>query len=565
VNSLEVAGDLFLLLAALGVALAVDYADVPLLGQSAFLAVGGFGTVILATNGVPLLAAVVVVVVIAAVMGYLLGLGAVRLHGGPLALATWAFAWLVQSVLENFPRVSGGDQGRSLDLPVRLVSPTLGVSVTLTTTLLAICGAALVIVVLAALWRIEGGPIGLDLAALRGGRVLASTLGVPSGRRRRHVLAVAAALGALGGAGNTIVIGTIAPADVTPVIGLELLVAVLLGAGVRPWGTLVGFALVAAMPHATDAIADAAGAPGARVRAAGTAILFVVALLLRQPTRRIVSDLRRSRQRPSPQPSAASLPLHPDAAHGDTVVRARGIRVTYGAIAALDGVDLELRAGEVHALVGPNGSGKTTLLRVLAGTSTVTAGLVEIGTRQSPGDEAVRVAAGVVRTPQRTYVPGDLRPHVQASIGASRASSQRLLGLRHLLATPTSRPTSTERAARATAALRLVGAPTETVTDGGDQRLVQVARAVATGARTLLLDEPAAGLTVDERDRLGAAVRSLAESGAAVCLVEHDMRFVTAVADRVTVLDAGRVLASGSPSEIRADPAVRRVYLGDET
>jgi ABC-type branched-subunit amino acid transport system ATPase component len=100
--------------------------------------------------------------------------------------------------------------------------------------------------------------------------------------------------------------------------------------------------------------------------------------------------------------------------------------------------------------------------------------------------------------------------------------------------------------------------------DAGARRLVQVARAVATGARTLLLDEPAAGLAGAERDRLAAAVRALAGSGAAVCVVEHDMGFVSAVADWVTVLDAGRVIAAGTPAEIRADPVVRRAYLGED-
>jgi branched-chain amino acid transport system permease protein len=96
----------------------------------------------------------------------------------------------------------------------------------------------------------------------------------------------------------------------------------------------------------------------------------------------------------------------------------------------------------------------------------------------------------------------------------------------------------------------------------GEQRLLQVARAVATGARTLLLDEPAAGTTDAERRRLATVVRTLAGSGAAVCVVEHDMRFVIEVADRVTVLDAGTVIATGTPDEVRHAPAVRRAYLG---
>ena len=107
----------------------------------------------------------------------------------------------------------------------------------------------------------------------------------------------------------------------------------------------------------------------------------------------------------------------------------------------------------------------------------------------------------------------------------------------------------------------VVGADPGRLTSG-DQRLLQVARAVATGARVLLLDEPAAGMTADERTRLALVLRRLAGNGSAVLLVEHDMRLVGEVADEVTVLDQGQVLATGSPEQVRADPAVRRAYLG---
>ena len=131
--------------------------------------------------------------------------------------------------------------------------------------------------------------------------------------------------------------------------------------------------------------------------------------------------------------------------------------------------------------------------------------------------------------------------------------------LRHLLATPSSRhpdPRVAESLA-ATGLEHVAGADPKRLT-AGDQRLLQVARAVATGAPALLLDEPAAGMTVGERERL----RHLASRGTGVLLVEHDMRLVADVADRVTVLHHGRVLACGTPDQVRADPAVRRAYLG---
>jgi ABC-type branched-subunit amino acid transport system ATPase component len=246
------------------------------------------------------------------------------------------------------------------------------------------------------------------------------------------------------------------------------------------------------------------------------------------------------------------------------LLRVRGARVRFGAVTALDGVDLRLRAGEVHAVVGPNGSGKSTLLRVLAGELP---GHVEVGGRPVRADLVERVRAGVVRTPQATVLPVGLTARQQVAVGARGGAPQRLAVLRHLLATPSSRRAAEVRrrvAERALELCRLVAAADGSALTTGEQRRLQVARAIATGAPVLLLDEPAAGTTADERAVLVEVLRDLAGDGRAVLLVEHDMRLVAAVADRVTVLDAGRVVASGTPAEVRADPAVRRAYLGED-
>jgi ABC-type branched-subunit amino acid transport system ATPase component len=139
--------------------------------------------------------------------------------------------------------------------------------------------------------------------------------------------------------------------------------------------------------------------------------------------------------------------------------------------------------------------------------------------------------------------------------------------VRHLLGTPSSRRAAARTDAVVATALRETRLTAVADVDPaeltvGEQRLLQVARAVATGATVLLLDEPAAGMTADERARLRHVLRRLAGNGTAVLLVEHDMRLINAVADQVTVLDAGQVIATGSAAEVRAEPAVQRAYLG---
>jgi branched-chain amino acid transport system permease protein len=250
------------------------------------------------------------------------------------------------------------------------------------------------------------------------------------------------------------------------------------------------------------------------------------------------------------------------------LLRATDLTASYGALRAIDGVGLQLRGGEIHALIGPNGSGKSTLLKVLAGELHPDAGDVEVvGRVVTESSQEDRVLAGVAATPQRTVVLPRTAPARQVAIGVRGGSRERQAVLRHLLVTPSARVASERAAKTVEAALRETRLsaiarldPTELTV--GEQRLLQVARALATGARVLLLDEPAAGMSADERARLRHVLRRLAGNRIAVLLVEHDMRLVNAVADRVTVLDAGQVIASGLPNDVRTSPAVQRAYLG---
>ena len=302
-------------------------------------------------------------------------------------------------------------------------------------------------------------------------------------------------------------------------------------------------------------------------------MLLVVAIASRMFARRLFTWLPR-RGSALGRTVAAAVDIAgadepPRPATADTVLALRDVRAAYGAVVALDGIDLDLRAGEVHALVGPNGSGKSTALRVAAGVVRPTGGTVEINNRPAPdkAGAAARVRAGAVRTLQRTAALGQLDAATQVAIGARVTERTQQLGLRELLRTPSSSRVTRARAARVAAALHVVGlsrraAAATAELDSAEQRLLQVARAVATGAPALLVDEPAAGMSADQRRRLARVLRDIARSGRGVLLVEHDMHLVGRVADRVTVLAEGRVLATGTPEQVRVDPAVARAYLG---
>jgi ABC-type branched-subunit amino acid transport system ATPase component/ABC-type branched-subunit amino acid transport system permease subunit len=562
VTTVELAQAAWLLVAALGLSLSVQYAGLPVLGQGAFVAVGGVGTALLGPGGAgwPLGLAASSSIAVAAVLGHLVALAARRLEGAYLALATWALAWLVYRAMLAFPSAFGGAQGLVRRAPAHLVSPSLGLDLTLTPWVLLCLALVICAVIVVVVVRLDHGPAGLDLAALREGPELAASLGVPVAARRRAVLTATAALGALSGAGTVVLLGLVAPADVSPLLSLQLFVAVLVGGAATWWGPVVGVALLTALPHVADLL------PGDAERGRGvlTAGLLIVVLVVR-------SGLARLHSTASGFSSRAEL--SPDTPHGTSddrpvLLRATDITASYGALRAVDGVGLQLRGGEVHALIGPNGSGKSTVLKVLAGEMRPDDGSVEIAGRVvTQSSQAERVLIGVAATPQRTVVLPRTAPVRQVAIGARGGSRPRQAVLRHLLVTPSAR-VATERAAQTVdSALRETRlSPIARVDPSeltiGEQRLLQIARALATGARVLLLDEPAAGMSADERARLRHVLRRLVGNRIAVLLVEHDMRLVNAVADHVTVLDAGQVIAAGRPDEVRANPAVQRAYLG---
>ncbi|MCW2543938.1 MAG: Branched-chain amino acid transport system permease protein, partial [Frankiales bacterium] len=480
-STVDVAQALWLLLSAIGLAVAVSYAGLPVLGQGAFMAIGGFGTALLGPGGQgwPLGIAAATSVVLAAATGFVIALGASRLVGAYLALATWSLAWLVDRVLAAYPGLSGGSDGLSRPSPAHLVSPGLGLDLVLDPWVHVVLAGLLCVLALAALARVGRGPGSLDLAALREGPALALSLGVPVAARRRAVLVVTAALGALSGAGSTVLLGLVTPSDVNPLVSLQLFVAVLIGGTARWWGPVVGIVFLQLLPELADALAGSAGVDVERSRGLLTAVLLLVVLALRGPVSR-----RFARLGPPPGPRHALADAAP-ARPGGVLLRASGVTVAFDGLVALSDASIELRAGEVHGLIGPNGSGKSTLLKVLAGD--LAAGTVEVrGSKVGPG-VLDRVRAGVVRTPQQTVLMPRLAADRQVAVGARLRAGH---VLRHLLATPSSR---TDRLAapvqRALAELGLthvIGADPQRL-GVGDQRLLQVARAVATGADVLLL------------------------------------------------------------------------------
>jgi branched-chain amino acid transport system ATP-binding protein len=229
------------------------------------------------------------------------------------------------------------------------------------------------------------------------------------------------------------------------------------------------------------------------------------------------------------------------------LLEAAGLAVRFGAVRAVDGVDLALGPGDRHAVIGPNGAGKSTFLNLIAGTVRPSAGRVRLRGRDiTRTAAAARARLGIARTFQTPAVLGSL----------TALDNVRVAGWPHRRGDPRDLLDALGLSAFATA-------PAGTLSHG-QRRLLEIAMALVAEPAVLLLDEPAAGL--DDRDlaRLLARLREL-PAGMAVLMVEHNQEVVAALADTVTVLHHGRVIASGRPAQVAADPAVVASYLGSST
>jgi branched-chain amino acid transport system ATP-binding protein len=243
---------------------------------------------------------------------------------------------------------------------------------------------------------------------------------------------------------------------------------------------------------------------------------------------------------------------------GDPILVVEHISVNFGGHRALSDVGIEAPQGRITGLIGPNGAGKTTLFNVITGMQAPIAGRVLLGGRDLARlDTHKRARLGLGRTFQRLELFTDLSVRDNLRV-AGEIRNTWGLGL------PRQRTNARDETERILdlVGLRKIADAEVSAIPTGQARVVELGRALMTKPRVLLLDEPASGQTEQETEEFGALLRRLAADGLAIILVEHDMALVMAVCDHIHVLDFGRIIAAGPPSEVRADLAVLDAYLG---
>lgn len=550
---------LALLVAAAGLNVAAGSAGLPSLGQGAFVGLGAYSVAILrAKAGWDPLTATLAAVVIASAAGAFVAQSVARLRPPFVALGTWIGSFIFAASLTSFSGISGGSSGIVLD-PVVLRLRALGLNATLGPRALMVI-AAVAAAGTFALARIAQRRWGPAMALLRADPGVARAAGVRVAAIRWGALVASAAAGGLAGALLVQSEGVADPTAYGPLLSVKLLIVVVLGGAGTMIGPVAGLLALAVLGGEAALLTRAFGVAGGAADAISVALALGVIAALRGVG--IVSAFSR-RQTP-----AGDAELPGGMRLRGASIEVDGVGVTFGAVTALESVSFTVEPGECRALIGPNGSGKTTLVRILSGAVPAAQGEIRIDGVAVPTDLSMRgrIEVGLTRTLQRATVPAG--ESVLDAVLAGAEPIRTASAAQVLAGTPASRLEQRRVRTAAVAALHAVGLherahdPIARLTTG-ERRLVDIARALVTSPRVLVLDEPSAGIGADLIEPLRAVIASLRDAGLTIILIEHNLRLVRDLADRVIVLDAGRVIADGSLEQVAADAQVRSAYLGE--
>ncbi len=514
------------------------------LAQASFMGIGAYMTVAAYHHwSLPFSAGAVLAVVVTLPVTLLVGLVALRLSGFYLAAATVAFALAMQRFAFQFDWLTGGSEGFRGPRPSL---PGLVLRGDRATYCFVVVVAGLLALVAV---RLRRSPLGRAFGAVRTSERAARSVGIGVTRTKLVAFAASGAIAAVGGALYAGVVGRLSPVgfDVAPSV---LFLAIALVGGIEyVSGALVGGLSYALLPELARTLSISGnwvtfGLAAMLLAAVAVAPRGVVGALARPSG---VVDLDADSDEPDPPALDELCGLWGGRVSPPALALERAT-VRFGGVTALDAVSLEVPPGSVVGLIGPNGAGKTTCFNVLSGFLHPSGGAVLVDGRAAPREPAERrTARGLARTFQTPLL----------------FSGETVLG--NLLVAAGGRAGA---AAEADVVLRAVGLSSFAASSVrhlpfGLQRMVEIARALMTRPGVLLLDEPAAGLSAAETDRLRRLVADLpARLGLSVVLIEHDVELVMAVAKRIYVLDFGELICAGPPEAVRADPAVQRAYLG---
>ena len=533
--------------------LLIGYAGLFALSHAAFFGVGAYTTAILAaTYGVPFPLPLIAGVLVTAGLGVLIALPALRIGGDYLVIVTLALQVIVTTVLLNWTSMTGGTDGIraiprihlfgvALDSPGRFLP-------------MAVFAAA---VCYAIAWRLGASPFGRALKAMRENEAAVQSIGKNVVAMKLSVFAIAAALAWVAGALYAHYVTFVSAESFTVELTIYLLAMVIVGGTGNLAGSLVGAIVLAVLPELLKFI-DMPPDIADKIRQMMYGLLLIVMLRLRPQGLLPESASASHFDAPPERPPVAT-------AMQGAALEGKGLTRRFGGIVALSDVDITIPPGRITGLIGPNGAGKTTAFNLLTGFLQPDEGEVSYRGNSLKGLKPHQIVrAGVARSFQdlKLFTGLSVLENVLVALPDQRGDS--LLQVYFLPWRV--RRQERENLARAMAILEFVGLGERAGDPAADlsyaeEKLLVVARLLATGAEALLFDEPLSGLAPNALAKVLPTFRRLAESGRTLCIIEHNLDVIRELCSQVVFLDEGRKLAEGTPEQLMHDPELSRRYF----
>jgi ABC-type branched-subunit amino acid transport system ATPase component/ABC-type branched-subunit amino acid transport system permease subunit len=553
---------MILMIVAIGLNVLIGHAGLVSLGQAALYGLGAYVAAWLAVKqGVQFLTAMTAGIIVTALFGAILAYPTVRVRGVYLAVITIAFGLVFQNILVEWLSVTGGTQGL-IGIPRGEV---FGVSLTRPIYFWVVAGCLVAAFIIQ--YNIIHSRYGRDMRATAQSENAARALGINLAGTRTLAFVISAALAGLAGGLYTFLNLFVNYETFTFFHSISFLLMVILGGTGTLAGPIVGASILTYVAEILQDLKEW------QIFAYGV----LLAVLMFVMPRGIVGSMEAlysrltttSRTRATGAWPDRSVPLEKlldTKAAGNAALTTEGLTLRFGGLVAVDNVRLSVRAGSVHALIGPNGAGKSSVLNLISGFYTPTSGHIAFFGEAIVGRPSHELARlGIARTFQNTELFGQMS--VLENVLAAFSTHYRSTLVETLLRLPRFGREERDFLNQARELLSFVGLSDYADEEArnlpfGHQRRLEIARALALRPKLLLLDEPAAGLTHGEIEDLKSLIRLLADRGITVILVEHHVEMVMTVSDHVTVLDYGRVIASGTAAQVQDDPQVIEAYFG---